>query len=129
MRECVSTLISEPLSIDSGPLMRRIPFCIRLRKPFGRRVCFDWCLVLCCICRYLDCVGNCEKVMPVYEYKCPECDGVEEITRSIEYRDTPAICTKDTCYGLLKRIISKPAVSFKGTGFYSTDSKPKRKDD
>lgn len=59
--------------------------------------------------------------MPRYDYQCRKCENVFEITRSIN-DSSDVICphceSKDT-----KKLISAPAISFRGAGFYKTDSK------
>jgi len=62
--------------------------------------------------------------MPLYEYQCQACgERVEVIQR---HSDPPyAHCPK--CGGEVKKLISSPAIQFKGSGFYKTDynaSKP-----
>ncbi|MHB0969948.1 MAG: FmdB family zinc ribbon protein [Thermoanaerobaculia bacterium] len=56
--------------------------------------------------------------MPLYEYMCKSCEErVEAIQR---FSDSPyTICP--TCGGELKKLISSPAIQFKGSGFYLTD--------
>ncbi len=58
--------------------------------------------------------------MPVYMYQ-----GLETgETFSIEQRISEAALTHNPANGEpVKRIIGKPAISFKGTGFYANDSK------
>jgi putative FmdB family regulatory protein len=60
--------------------------------------------------------------MPTYEYKCPKCDSIEEtnIPHKEEYRPD---CFK--CGFLMDKMVYKPAVHFKGSGFYQTDYKDK----
>lgn len=56
--------------------------------------------------------------MPIYEYQCRECNGRHEIIQKIS--DAPlAHCP--TCGGEMKKLISSPAIQFKGSGFYKTD--------
>src|SRR5947207_1921930 len=56
--------------------------------------------------------------MPLYEYECTKCkDRVEVIQRS---SDPPySHCQK--CGAEMKKLISSPAIQFKGSGFYKTD--------
>jgi len=63
--------------------------------------------------------GFCKEVeLPLYEYACSECGGhVEKIQK---FSDPPLTkCAK--CGGRLKRLLSSPAIQFKGTGWYVTD--------
>lgn len=56
--------------------------------------------------------------MPLYEYQCTLCsERVEVIQR---FSDPPyAHCPK--CGGGMKKLLSVPAIQFKGSGFYKTD--------
>lgn len=56
--------------------------------------------------------------MPLYEYQCAKCgERVETIQR---VSDPPySHCPK--CGGDMKKLISSPAIQFKGSGFYKTD--------
>ncbi len=57
--------------------------------------------------------------MPLYEYECSVCGHRFELIR--RFSDPPA----DTCVacgqGPLRKLLSAPAVHFKGTGWYVTD--------
>lgn len=56
--------------------------------------------------------------MPLYEYECSGCDRRTEVIQ--RFADDPLTeCSE--CGGELKRLISAPAVQFKGTGWYVTD--------
>lgn len=56
--------------------------------------------------------------MPIYEYHCKQCDEKTEIIQSIS--DPPFThCPK--CGGEIRKLISSPAIQFKGSGFYKTD--------
>jgi putative FmdB family regulatory protein len=56
--------------------------------------------------------------MPIYEYKCQSCGERHEKLQ--KYADPP--CKKcPHCGGVLKKLISSPAIQFKGSGFYITD--------
>ena len=56
--------------------------------------------------------------MPLYEYKCTKCGSVVESIQKVS--DLPLkICSQ--CGGPLKKLISSPAIQFKGTGWYVTD--------
>jgi putative FmdB family regulatory protein len=56
--------------------------------------------------------------MPLYEYKCSDCHSKFEYMQKAS--DPPKKkCPK--CGGLLIKIISAPAIQFKGQGWYVTD--------
>ena len=56
--------------------------------------------------------------MPLYEYACQKCGERVEIIQKLS--DPPySICPK--CGGDMKKLISSPAIQFKGSGFYKTD--------
>ena len=56
--------------------------------------------------------------MPLYEFRCESC-GHETETIMLFSDPLPTIC--ETCGGPLKKLLSAPAVQFKGSGFYLTD--------
>ncbi len=56
--------------------------------------------------------------MPLYEFRCESC-GHETETILLFSDPLPTIC--ETCGGPLKKLLSAPAVQFKGSGFYLTD--------
>lgn len=61
--------------------------------------------------------------MPLYEYQCTKCGERTEIIQKMS--DPPySRCAK--CGGDMKKLLSSPAIQFKGSGFYKTDyaSKP-----
>ena len=56
--------------------------------------------------------------MPLYEYVCTQCG--QHIEKIQKFSDPPLTqCEK--CGGKLKRILSSPAIQFKGSGWYVTD--------
>lgn len=56
--------------------------------------------------------------MPLYEYQCEKCREVVEVIQKMS--DPPySHCPK--CGGDMKKLISSPAIQFKGSGFYKTD--------
>lgn len=56
--------------------------------------------------------------MPIYEYQCQSCSERHEIIQ--KFSDAPlTVCPK--CGGEMKKLISSPAIQFKGSGFYKTD--------
>ena len=56
--------------------------------------------------------------MPLYEYQCKQCAERVEIIQRVS--DPPySRCPK--CGGQMRKLISSPAIQFKGSGFYKTD--------
>ena len=56
--------------------------------------------------------------MPIYEYQCKACNDRQEIIQN--FSDAPLTqCAK--CGGEMKKLLSSPAIQFKGSGFYKTD--------
>jgi putative FmdB family regulatory protein len=56
--------------------------------------------------------------MPLYEYQCENCDHRFELIR--KFSDPPIDkCPK--CGGPVRKLMSSPAIQFKGSGFYITD--------
>ena len=56
--------------------------------------------------------------MPLYEYECESCGKRFEVIQ--KFSDEPlGVCTH--CGGPVHRLLSSPAVHFKGTGWYVTD--------
>ncbi len=56
--------------------------------------------------------------MPLYEYRCTKCG--ERVEKIQKFSDPPLVkCEK--CGGALERLISSPAIQFKGSGWYVTD--------
>ena len=53
--------------------------------------------------------------MPLYEYKCQQCGRLTE--KRQKFSD-PELTECPHCHGPLERVISAPAVSFKGSGWY-----------
>lgn len=56
----------------------------------------------------------------IYEYECPGCGDVREIRRKMSDPEQTYIC--DQCDTEFERKWSAPSISFKGSGFYSTDN-------
>ena len=54
--------------------------------------------------------------MPLYEYECTAC---KKHTEKIQKFSDPEITTCPHCGGELKRVISAPAIAFKGGGWYA----------
>ncbi len=56
--------------------------------------------------------------MPLYEYKCEKCGDVFEVRQ--KFSDEP-LHIHEKCGGLVDRLISAPALQFKGSGWYVND--------
>jgi putative FmdB family regulatory protein len=56
--------------------------------------------------------------MPLYEYQCEACGHRFEVIQ--KYSDAP-IEACPTCGGAVVKLLSSPAIQFKGTGWYITD--------
>ncbi len=56
--------------------------------------------------------------MPLYEYECSDCSGRFE---RIQKFSDPIVKTCPTCGGSVQKLLSSPAIQFKGTGWYVTD--------
>ncbi len=66
--------------------------------------------------------------MPLYEYECTAC---HKHTEKIQKFSDPEITVCPHCGGKLERVISAPAISFKGGGWYADgygNAKPKPSD-
>ena len=56
--------------------------------------------------------------MPLYEYQCMQCG--HHIEKIQKFSDSP-LTKCEECGGKLERLISSPAIQFKGSGWYVTD--------
>jgi len=56
--------------------------------------------------------------MPLYEYRCEKCGKVFEVIQ--KFSDAPLESHQD-CGGKVERLLSTPALQFKGSGWYITD--------
>jgi len=71
--------------------------------------------------------------MPIYEYQCTKCGCRSEAFQKV---NDPRLSKCKKCGGPLKKLISSPAIQFKGSGWYITDyakkssphEEPKEKD-
>ena len=62
----------------------------------------------------------------IYLYRCNQCNHEFErdlkLEQVINHAKLPKFaCPK--CHGTTRKLINKPAIQFKGAGFYSTDNK------
>jgi putative FmdB family regulatory protein len=58
--------------------------------------------------------------MPLYEYACKSCGQHLEVAQS--FKDEP-LTTCPACGGPLRKVFGSIGISFKGSGFYRTDSR------
>jgi putative FmdB family regulatory protein len=56
--------------------------------------------------------------MPLYEYQCEACGHRFEVIQ--KFADAP-IETCQRCSGVVRKLLSSPAIQFKGSGWYITD--------
>jgi putative FmdB family regulatory protein len=56
--------------------------------------------------------------MPLYEYQCENCGDVFEVMQ--KFVDTP-LTVHEKCGGPVHRLLSAPALKFKGSGWYVND--------
>lgn len=63
--------------------------------------------------------------MPLYEYQCEACGKRFEVIQ--KFSDPPAESCRLCGQGPVQRLISSPAIQFKGTGWYITDYSQKGK--
>ena len=61
--------------------------------------------------------------MPLYEYLCPKCGRFELIRKFSDATVTEC----PTCGSEVQKLLSAPAIQFKGTGWYVTDYASKGK--
>lgn len=56
--------------------------------------------------------------MPLYEYQCEAC--AHRFERIQKFSDPP-LDTCPVCSGAVRKLLSSPAIQFKGSGWYITD--------
>jgi putative FmdB family regulatory protein len=56
--------------------------------------------------------------MPLYEYQCDACGHRFEV---IQKFSDPPLAACDKCGGAVRKLLSSPAIQFKGSGWYITD--------
>jgi putative FmdB family regulatory protein len=56
--------------------------------------------------------------MPLYEYRCEKCGELFEVMQ--KFTDEP-LAEHTNCGGAVHRLLSAPALQFKGSGWYITD--------
>lgn len=57
--------------------------------------------------------------MPLYEYQCTACDKRFEVIQ--KFSDPPVEACRVCGKGPVQRLVSSPAIQFKGSGWYITD--------
>jgi putative FmdB family regulatory protein len=62
--------------------------------------------------------------MPIYDYRCDHCGHVFSAVQSFKEE---ALGKCPNCGERPRRLISTPAIVFKGSGWYKTDSRPAEK--
>ncbi|QXC63263.1 FmdB family transcriptional regulator [Aquihabitans sp. G128] len=58
--------------------------------------------------------------MPTYEYRCKSCEHQFDIVQAFS-DDSLTVCPE--CGGPLKKVFGNVGITFKGSGFYKTDSR------
>lgn len=58
--------------------------------------------------------------MPTYEYRCKDCGEHLEVVQSFQ---DDALTECPACGGSLRKVFGSIGISFKGSGFYKTDSR------
>jgi len=56
--------------------------------------------------------------MPIFEFRCKKCNAHLEVYKKFSAK-SPSKCQK--CGGRLEKVVSAPAIQFKGEGWYVTD--------
>ena len=60
--------------------------------------------------------------MPTYEYRCKDCGEHLEVVQA--FTDDP-MTECPNCHGALRKVFGNIGITFKGSGFYKTDSRAK----
>lgn len=58
--------------------------------------------------------------MPTYEYRCKDCGHTFDVAQAFS---DDALTTCPECQGTLKKVFGNVGITFKGAGFYKTDSR------
>ena len=58
--------------------------------------------------------------MPKYDYRCGTCGHLYEKREGF---DAPSVQACPECSGQARRVLTPPAIGFKGSGWYKTDSR------
>jgi putative FmdB family regulatory protein len=65
--------------------------------------------------------------VPLYEYECDACGRRFEVIQ--KFSDAPVDVCRECGKGPVRRLLSSPAIQFKGSGWYITDYSQKGKSD
>jgi putative FmdB family regulatory protein len=65
-------------------------------------------------------VASAEARLPTYEYRCRDCGEHLEVVQS--FKDDP-LTECPNCGGSLRKVFGSIGITFKGSGFYKTDSR------
>ena len=63
--------------------------------------------------------------MPTYQYRCAKCGEQFEAWQSIH---DPSLTTHEDCGGELAKVLAVGGIVLKGSGFYRTDNRAKRRE-
>lgn len=58
--------------------------------------------------------------MPIYEYECKKCGHHFDVLQSFSDPEVRS-CRRNGCRGRVRKVLSPPAIIYKGSGFYTTD--------
>ena len=61
--------------------------------------------------------------MPTYEYRCKDCGQHLEVVQAFT---DDALTECPACQGQLRKVFGNIGITFKGSGFYKTDSRSKK---
>ena len=61
--------------------------------------------------------------MPTYEYRCKDCGQHLEVVQAFT---DDALTECPACHGQLRKVFGNIGITFKGSGFYKTDSRSKK---
>tara|TARA_B110000438_G_scaffold303304_1_gene364198 strand:- start:1562 stop:1777 length:216 start_codon:yes stop_codon:yes gene_type:complete len=70
--------------------------------------------------------------MPLYTYKCNQCEFSDEVMIPVKKRDKKFPCEQEGCTGVMERDIDMPSFQLKGGGWYKdgySKKKQKKKQD
>ncbi|SNU02100.1 putative regulatory protein, FmdB family [Ruaniaceae bacterium KH17] len=62
--------------------------------------------------------------MPTYAYRCTECGNAFDVYQRF---DEESLTTCPACQGKLRKLFTPTGITFKGSGFYRTDSRSEAK--
>ena len=65
--------------------------------------------------------------MPLYTYKCNQCNFSDEVMIPVKKRDKTFPCEQEGCTGVMERDIDIPSFQLKGGGWYKDGYSKKQK--